>query len=502
MKERTYLAIDLKSYYASVECVERGLNPMTTHLVVADAQRTEKTICLAVSPALKAHGISGRPRLFEVMQKVKEINAKRREAAPHHMLDGASCDENELKSNPQLALDFMVAAPRMAYYMKQSAGIYEIYTKYVAPADIHVYSIDEVFMDITGYLPFNGLSAREFAKKIILDVLETTGITATVGIGPNLYLAKVAMDIEAKHIPPDAFGVRIAQLDPIRYRKKLWSHQPITDFWRIGRGYAKKLAEYGMYTMGDVARCSLGKEHALHNQELLYHLFGVNAELLIDHAWGLEPCTIADIKAYRPASNSISSGQVLPYPYAYEQAKLVVQEMADSLSLDLVEKGCVTDQLVLTIGYDRENVQENADSDAVQKDYYGRTVPKHSHGTISLEGYTASTQKIMEKTSQLYENIVQKRWTVRRLNLTANHVIGEGEIPKTTWEQLDLFHLSPEDTAAKEAEQEALQKEKKLQKALVGIKQKYGKNAVLKGMNLEEGATAKERNHQIGGHRA
>lgn len=502
MKQRTYIAIDLKSFYASVECRERGLDPMDTNLVVADESRTDKTICLAVTPSLKSYGISGRGRLFEVKQRVREANTGRRHDAPGHILEGKSCFFSELQANPKLEIDFLIAPPRMAYYMEYSTRIYQVYMKYVAPEDIVVYSIDEVFMDVTNYLTAYKLTARELARKIILDVIETTGITATAGIGTNLFLCKVAMDIVAKHIPADRNGVRIAELDEMTYRRTMWSHQPLTDFWRVGRGYAKKLEENGMFTMGDVARMSEV------NEDLLYKLFGKNAELLIDHAWGWEPTTIAAIKAYKPSSNSLGSGQVLHCPYEAEKAKLVLREMADMLSLDLVEKGLVTDQLVVTIGYDIENLtdpqrRKKYHGDIV-KDHYGRQIPKHAHGTINLEGYTSSTKKIVGAAAELYDRIADKNLLVRRLNIVANHVLPESAAPKKNegFQQLDLFT----DYAALQAEQEqeraALDREKKMQQAMLTIKKKFGKNAILKGMNLEEGATAKDRNKQIGGHKA
>lgn len=502
MKQRTYIAIDLKSFYASVECRERGLDPMDTNLVVADESRTDKTICLAVTPSLKSYGISGRGRLFEVKQRVREANAGRRHDAPGYTLEGKSCFFSELQANPKLEIDFLIAPPRMAYYMEYSTRIYQVYMKYVAPEDIVVYSIDEVFMDVTNYLTAYKLTARELARKIILDVIETTGITATAGIGTNLFLCKVAMDIVAKHIPADKNGVRIAELDEMTYRRTMWSHQPLTDFWRVGRGYAKKLEENGMFTMGDVARMSEL------NEDLLYKLFGKNAELLIDHAWGWEPATIAAIKAYKPSSNSLGSGQVLHCPYEAEKAKLVLREMADMLSLDLVEKGLVTDQLVVTIGYDIENLtdpqrRKKYHGDIV-KDHYGRQIPKHAHGTINLEGYTSSTKRIVGAAAELYDRIADKNLLVRRLNIVANHVLPESAAPKKDegFQQLDLFT----DYAALQAEQEqeraALDREKKMQQAMLTIKKKFGKNAILKGMNLEEGATAKDRNKQIGGHKA
>lgn len=502
MKQRTYVAIDLKSFYASVECRERGLDPLDTNLVVADESRTDKTICLAVSPSLKSYGIPGRPRLFEVVQQVKEANMGRMYSAPGHRLAGQSCFLSELNSNPALAIDYLIAPPRMAYYMQYSTRIYEIYLKYIAPEDIVVYSIDEVFMDVTDYLATYQLSARELAMKMILDVLETTGITATAGIGTNLFLCKVAMDIVAKHIPADKNGVRIAELDEMGFRRKLWSHQPLTDFWRVGRGYAKKLESHGMFTMGDVARCSVN------NEDLLYKMFGKNAELLIDHAWGWEPCTIAAIKAYRPENNSLGSGQVLHQPYTAEKARLVLREMADQLSLDLVSKRLMTNQIVVTIGYDRANLatqeQKNQYRGAITKDHYGRDVPVHAHGTQNLERYTSSSKEIVKATGELFDRIADKKLLVRRLNVVAAHVIPEDKVlqAEDAVEQLDFFT----DYAAKQAEQEKkdaeLARERKRQEAMLAIKKKFGKNAILKGMNLEEGATARDRNEQIGGHKA
>ena len=502
MKERTYIAIDLKSFYASVECRERGLDPMDTNLVVADESRTDKTICLAVTPSLKSYGISGRGRLFEVKQRVKEANDRRRHNAPGRRLEGSSHFFSQLRANPRLAIDFIIAPPRMAYYMEYSTRIYQVYMKYVAPEDIVVYSIDEVFMDVTDYLNTYKLSPHDLAMKMILDVLETTGITATAGIGTNLFLCKVAMDIVAKHIPADENGVRIAELDEMSYREKLWTHQPLTDFWRVGRGYAKKLEENGMFTMGDVARCSVI------NEDLLYALFGKNAELLIDHAWGWEPATIEAIKAYRPSTNSLGSGQVLHQPYEPEKAKLVLREMADLLVLDLVDKGLVTDQIVVTVGYDIENLTDPERSKnyrgAIVKDHYGRQIPKHAHGTANLDGHTSSTKKILCAASDLFDRIVDKNLLVRRLNIVANHVLPEVDAPKKNdgYEQLDFFTDYAARDAEREKEKAELAREKKMQQAMLTIKKKYGKNAILKGMNLEEGATAKDRNSQIGGHKA
>jgi len=508
MDNRTYVAIDLKSFYASVECMERGLDPMTTNLVVADAGRTEKTICLAVTPALKSYGIPGRARLFEVVQKVKETNAKRQMSAPGRKFTGSSYNSDELKSSPELSLDYIVAPPQMARYVERSTGIYNIYMKYIAPEDIHVYSIDEVFMDVTSYIRTYNLTARELAMKIILDVLETTGITATAGIGTNLYLSKVAMDIEAKHIPADENGVRIAFLDEMAYRRSLWAHRPLTNFWRVGRGYTKKLEEHGLFTMGDIARCSIGKPNGYHNEALLYKLFGVNAELLIDHAWGWEPCTIADVKAYKPSSNSVGSGQVLQQPYPFDKAKLIVREMTDLLVLDLVDKGLVTDQLVLTVGYDIENLKDPERRKnyhgVVTKDHYGRgDVPKHAHGTANLGKHTSSTKLILEAVSDLFDRVVDKNLLARRVNVTANHVIPESSVSKTAaFEQLDLFTDYEADRAKRAGEDAETQREKKIQKTVINIRKKHGKNAILKGMNLEEGATTVDRNNQIGGHKA
>ena len=509
MLERTYLAIDLKSFYASVECMERGLDPMDTNLVVADLSRTEKTICLAVSPSLKRYGIPGRARLFEVVQKVREANISRKQLASGHSFSGKSYKDSELRTNPSLSIDYIVAPPQMAHYMDISSRIYKVYLKYIAPEDIHVYSIDEVFIDATGYLGTYQLTARELAMRMIQDVLETTGITATAGIGTNLYLCKVAMDIEAKQILADENGVRIAELDEMSYRHSLWSHRPLTDFWRVGRGYAKRLEEVGMYTMGDIARCSVGTPRDYYNEELLYRIFGVNAELLIDHAWGWEPCTIADIKAYKPESSSIGSGQVLQCPYTAERARLVVKEMADQLALGLVGKGLVTDQVVLTAGYDIENLKsadlKNNYHGEVKTDRYGRSIPKHAHGTAHLEQYSSSGREIVRTVMELYDRIIDSSLLIRRLNLVAANVIPEAEAVqknKEEYVQLDLFT----DYAAVRDEEERkmaeLEKEKRIQQAVVEIKSRFGKNAVLKGMNLLDGATAKDRNQQIGGHKA
>lgn len=507
MTDRTYIAIDLKSFYASVECVERGLDPMTTNLVVADKSRTEKTICLAVSPSLKAYGIPGRPRLFEVVQKVREVNGVRKKNAPGRKLTGASCQSPELEKDPALAVDFVTAPPRMARYMEVSGEIYNVYLKYIAPEDIHVYSIDEVFIDASSYLRTYQMTARELAMKMILDVLETTGITAAAGIGTNLYLCKTAMDIEAKHIPADENGVRIAELDEMSYRRLLWSHRPLTDFWRIGRGYAKKLEEQGLYTMGDIARCSLGKPADYYNEDLLYHMFGVNAELLIDHAWGWEPCTMADIKAYKPQSSSVGSGQVLHCPYPFDKAGLVVREMADQLALDLVDKDLVADQIVLTVGYDIDNLRDPAlrrqYSGEVKTDRYGRKIPKHAHGTASLKRHTSSARQIVQAVTELYDRITDRKLLVRRISMAAGHVVPRSEaLGKIQFEQMDLFTDYAALGKEKEKEQGEQERERKMQEAVLEIKKKFGKNAILKGLNLEEGSTARERNSQIGGHRA
>ena len=506
-RQRYYIAIDLKSFYASVECIQRGLDPLSTNLVVADPSRTEKTICLAVSPSLKAYGIPGRARLFETVQKVKEVNALRRGRAPGHEFTGKSWDATELKADPALELDYIVAPPRMALYMETSARIYEIYLKYVAPEDIHVYSIDEVFLDVTPYLKTSGLTPHGFARRIVQDVLENSGITATAGIGTNLYLAKVAMDIVAKHVEPDKDGVRIGELDELSYRELLWNHRPLTDFWRVGRGYARKLEKNGMFTMGDVARCSIGDPNGFYNEDLLYKLFGVNAELLIDHAWGWESCTIADIKAYKPESNSLGSGQVLQCPYTARKARLIVREMTDLLVLELVDKGLVTDQMVLSVGYDVESLADpevrKCYTGQVVTDHYGRKIPKHAHGTAKLPRLNSSTAMITEAVMELYDRIVDPRLLVRRVNLVAGRILPECMAAQDCGaEQLDLFSDLEAQQKRREEEDAALAREKRRQKAVLTIKKKYGKNAILKGMNLEEGATSVERNRQIGGHKA
>ena len=488
---KTYIAIDLKSFYASVECVSRGLDPLTTNLVVADESRTEKTICLAVSPSLKAYGIPGRARLYEVIQKVDKINADRARLAPGRKLTVSSYDANEIFQSPCLKLDYIVAPPRMAKYVEVSTKVYDVYLKYIAPEDIHVYSIDEVFIDATMYLKTYNMTGRELAMKMIKDVLKKTGITATAGVGTNLYLAKIAMDIVAKKMPPDEDGVRIAELDEMSYRRTLWNHKPITDFWRVGKGYARKLESNHMYTMGDVAR----KSH--YDEDLLYRLFGVNAELLIDHAWGYESCEIKDIKAYKPENNSVSSGQVLKCPYEFSKAKLVVREMTELLVLSLVEKGLVTDQMVLTVGYDVDNLKSGEYKGETEEDYYGRLSPKKAHGSINLGRKTASTKITVDAVMELFDRIVNPDLLIRRMYVVANHVIYEKDAIET-YEQMDLFT----DESEKTAEREALEKEKRRQKAMLDIQRKYGKNAILKAYNLEEGATTMERNGQIGGHKA
>jgi len=497
---KVYACIDLKSFYASVECVERHLDPLNTNLVVADNSRTEKTICLAVSPSLKQYGIPGRARLFEVVGKVKEINRKRKIENKNKKFIGSSYLDSELKSHPQLCLDYVVATPRMAKYIEYSTKIYDIYLKYLSPNDIHVYSIDEVFCNITPYLSFNKMKPVEFITKIVYEVYDTTGITATAGIGTNMYLAKVAMDIVAKHKAPNEKGVRIACLDEMMYRKLLWHHTPLTDFWRVGKGYASKLEKYNMLTMGDIARCSL------ENEDLLYKLFGINAELLIDHAWGWEPATIAEIKAYKPSTNSISSGQVLPEPYNYEQTELIVKEMTDLLTLDLVSKKLVTDQIVLTINYDIDNLNNPNIRDnyigEITLDYYGRRVPKPSHGTIHIDHQTSSSKVIINKVTELYKKITNKHLLVRRITIAFNNLVSEEKLKdKVVYEQYDIFT----DIAKLEMEKKQLvedeTKERELQNVILNIKNKYGKNSILRGMNYIKGGRTIERNQQIGGHK-
>lgn len=499
MDKTCFIAIDLKSFYASVECVERGLDPLTTNLVVADESRTEKTICLAATPAIKAYGVPGRARLFEVVQKIKAANNKRRFFAPGRKLIGKSHDAAELAGNPNLAIDYIVAPPRMAFYMDYSARIYEVYLRYIAPQDIHTYSIDEVFINAAPYLDTYKTTAHDLAMKLVREVLAETGITATAGIGTNLYLAKIAMDIVVKHIPPDRDGVRIAALDEMCYRQKLWAHTPITDFWRVGKGYAEKLANMGLYSMGDIARRSLDAQ----GEKELYKVFGVNAELLIDHAWGYEPCTMEAIKAYRPASTSISSGQVLHCPYTNEQARLIVWEMADQMILDLVAKHLMTNQIVLDVGCDIENIAKGY-TGPVHIDHYGRRVPKPAHGTVSLKKHSSSTKELLHETLALYDRIVSPTLMVRRITITMGKLIGENSAAKQNEDvvQFDLFSDTEKEAKESAAAEHAEQKEKSLQHAMIAIKNKFGKNAILKAANLKEEARAIDRNSEIGGHKA
>ena len=543
---KTYISIDLKSFYASVECMERGLDPLNTNLVVADASRTQKTICLAVSPSLKAYGIPGRARLFEVEQKVKEANARRQTRAPKNILDGKSVFASELNENPNLAIDYIAAKPRMALYMSKSTQIYDVYLRYIAPEDIYAYSVDEVFIDASGYLKTYGLNAHDFARLLVREVFKETGITATAGIGPNLYLCKIAMDIGAKHTEADADGVRIAELDEYSYRRLLWDHRPITDFWRVGRGYAKKLAKKSIFTMGDIARCSLGTSSDYYNEDLLYKMFGVNAELLIDHAWGYEPCTLAEVKSYRPQRKSLVSGQVLQNAYTYEKTRIVVREMMELLALDLVDKGLLTNQIVLTVGYDIENLSDperrKAYKGEITVDGYGREIPKHAHGTGNLPFSTASTRLTTDCVLEVFDRVVDESLLTRRISITANNLVleseykRESEVASAEPEQISMFDMlaggddsqAPERVSSKEAtvyseqdkpnstmvaesilgstgndnDEDALEKEKQVQEAMLKIKKRFGKNAILKGTNLQEGATAKERNAQIGGHKA
>lgn len=543
---KTYISIDLKSFYASVECMERGLDPLNTNLVVADASRTQKTICLAVSPSLKAYGIPGRARLFEVEQKVKEANARRQTRAPKNILDGKSVFATELNENPCLAIDYIAAKPRMALYMSKSTQIYDVYLRYIAPEDIYAYSVDEVFIDASGYLKTYGLNAHDFARLLVREVFKETGITATAGIGPNLYLCKIAMDIGAKHTEADADGVRIAELDEFSYRRLLWDHRPITDFWRVGRGYAKKLAKKSIFTMGDIARCSLGTSSDYYNEDLLYKMFGVNAELLIDHAWGYEPCTLAEVKSYRPQRKSLVSGQVLQNAYTYEKTRIVVREMMELLALDLVDKGLLTNQIVLTVGYDVENLSDperrKAYKGEITVDGYGREVPKHAHGTGNLPFSTASTKLTTDCVLEVFDRVVDESLLTRRISITVNNLVleseykRESEVASAEPKQISMFDMlaggddsqAPERVSSKEAtvyseqdkpnstmvaesilgstgndnDEDALEKEKQVQEAMLKIKKRFGKNAILKGTNLQEGATAKERNAQIGGHKA
>ena len=502
-KRRYCIAIDLKSYFASVECVERGLDPLTTNLVVADLSRTEKTICLAVSPSLKAYGISGRARLFEVVERVKQVNAERQRNAPGRQFVGKSYLDPELKANPALALDYIVAPPRMGKYRQLSTEIYRVYLKYIAPEDIHVYSIDEVMMDVTNYLEIYHMTAHELAMAMILDVLKTTGITATAGIGSNLYLCKIAMDVMAKHCKPDENGVRIAELDELSYRRQLWEHRPLTDFWRVGRGYAKKLEAVGLYTMGDIAHCSIGSADEYYNEDLLYKLFGVAAELLIDHAWGCEPCRMSDIKAYVPETKSVCSGQVLHSPYPFDKARLIVREVAEAVAMDLLEKGLVTDLLTLTVGYDIENVTSGAYRGEVTRDAYGRAVPKHAHGTARLPAKTSSARGIVNALLALYDEKVEPSLTIRRITVTVDRLEREDMVKAASapLKQLSLFEDAAAQEAKEQAERDRQHRERKIQEAMLGIKQKYGRNAILSGASYLDGATGRERGEQIGGHR-
>ena len=495
--DKVYACIDLKSFYASVECVERNLDPLTTNLVVADSSRTEKTVCLAVTPSLKKYGLSGRSRLYEVIQKVNEINRERKKKI-YGKFVGKSFSDIDLNKNNKLELDFIIAPPRMKYYMKYSTNIYNIYLKYLAPEDIYVYSIDEVFCDVTAYLNTYKMTPKELVTKMIKDVYETTGITATAGIGTNMYLAKIAMDIVAKHTESNEYGVRIAELTEMSFRHKLWNHRPLTDFWRIGRGYAKKLEGNNMYTMGDIARCSI------ENEDLLYKLFGVNAEILIDHAWGFEPCTMQDVKKYKPSTTSLSSGQVLHEPYDFKKARLIVKEMIELLTLDMVAKHFVTDQVVLTVGYDIENLKGNKLDyiDKIKKDYYGRDVPASAHGTIRLDHKTSSTTIITRELIKLYDSIVNKNLTIRRINIAVCNLENENNIKeKQIYKQYDLFTDIKEEDKKEKEQFENEKKERNIQRAILSIKNKYGKNSILKAMNLEDGGTTIERNRQVGGHK-
>lgn len=506
-ESRQFIAIDLKSFYASVECMDLKLDPLNTNLVVADVSRTEKTICLAVTPSLKAYGIPGRARLFEVISAVEKVNLERQKRIAPESFRDKSCDARDLDKDPYLQFDFIAAPPRMSRYIEISTHIYNIYLKYVAPEDIHVYSIDEVFIDVTAYLKTYNMTSREMAVRMIRDVFIATGITATAGIGTNMYLCKVAMDIVAKHVEPDKDGVRVAELDEMSYRTLLWDHRPLTDFWRVGRGIAKKLESLGMYTMGDIARCSLGSVNDYQNEDLLYKLFGINAELLIDHAWGIEPCLISHVKAYKPESSSISSGQVLKEPYSFDKARIIVWEMTDLLVLDLVEKGLMTDQMVLYIGYDIVNLKEEKASESyngeISTDHYGRHVPKPSHGSINLKSFSSSTKDILDAVLSLYDRLADPSLFIRRISVTANHVTDEKiACDKNSYEQLDLFTDFNALIEEEKEEERRLSKEKNIQHAVIDIKKKFGKNAILKGTNFVEGATTRERNSQIGGHRS
>ena len=507
MDEKAYICIDLKSFYASVECVDRGLDPLDTNLVVADPSRTEKTICLAVTPSMKLMGIPGRARLFEVIARVNEVNIERKSRLKSRKLEGSSCIASEISADDKLAVDYITAAPRMARYMEVSTQIYNIYLKYIAPEDIHIYSVDEVFIDVTRYGRLFKASPRELAVRMINDVMETTGITATVGIGTNLYLAKVAMDIEAKHTPPDKNGARIAELDEMSYRKRLWAHEPITDFWRVGRGIAARLEKYGIKTMGDIAAVSVAGDGSVLNEAFLYKLFGVNAELLIDHAWGWEPCTMEDIKSYRPRNHSLSVGQVLSVPYDFDMARLIVREMADSLAMDIFSKGLVTDQVCLSVGYDVENINDpemrRRYHGDITTDAYGRRVPKSSHGIRNIVIPTSSVSRITECAAALFNDIADKSLLVRRITIAANNVMPRNLVKADeSCKQLDMFSDTAEQAREFEYEVMSAERENRRQDAVLAIIRKFGKNAILRGMNFEKGATAIERNAQIGGHRA
>jgi len=495
-KDRIYIAIDLKSFYASVECVEKGFDPLNTNLVVADSSRTNKTICLAVSPALKSFGVPGRPRLFEVEQKVKQLNEERRLKTWNKKITGKSCLKDKLDDDNSLAIDYVVAIPRMALYIEYSTKIYDIYLKYVSKDDIHIYSIDEVFIDATEYLSTYKMSAHQFALKMIEDIMINTGVTATAGIGTNLYLAKVAMDIVAKHLPADKDGVRIAELDEMSYRKILWAHEPLTDFWRVGPAYMRRLAKYGIHTMGDVARFSLRSDGVLYDE------FGINAELLIDHAWGHESCTMKDIKKYKPENNSLGAGQVLMEPYTYEKAKVVLKEMVDNLCLDLVEKGLVTDGVNLYVSYDNSNDLRGYKGEIV-KDYYGRRNAKPASGSVSLKNFTSSVSVLRQAFLYIYEATVDPSLKIRRLNLSCTRVVPKRKVEnKEKIEQFDLFSDPEKIIEAEDNIKEIEKKDEDLAKAIINIKQRFGKNSILKGTNYEEGATGKDRNNQIGGHRS
>lgn len=494
-KQKTYIAIDLKSFYASVECVERGLDPLKNNLVVADEERTEKTICLAVSPSLKAHGVSGRARLFEVVERVKQVNNNRKLNINYADFKGESYNADELNDD-YLKLSYIVAPPRMNLYKKYSNRIFAIYSNFVSPEDILVYSIDEVFIDATNYLRSRGVTAHQLAMDMIKAVLAETGITATAGIGTNMYLAKVAMDIVAKHIEPDKDGVRIAELDEMSYRRQLWNYRPITDFWRVGRGIGKRLESVGIYTMGDIAKCSLGSDTEFYNENLLYKLFGINAELLIDHAWGWEPCTIEDVKSYKPDTKSISSGQVLTRPYSFDETAVIVREMAELLALDLVDKKVTTNQIVLTLNYDTENIKKGYKGE-ITVDGYGRKIPKHAHGTSNINRLTLSSKLVVNAAMDVFCRIADRSLSVRKVSICANHITDENKTEPANV-QLDLFT----DYSKIKAEEDALKKERSLQNAMLRIQKRYGKNAILKGTNLQDCATTVERNNQVGGHKA